>query len=102
MRSFWRPQQVLPQHVQVRLHTAGQAMLPGNPYFAKRLTQGEMLGPKVDRMEFDWSAVQMKRERHAAGIVVTKGARAWLFKTGSEGLQRRRAGCNLKRSQSRL
>ena len=98
---FWRRQQVLPQHVQVRLHTAGQAMLPGKPYFAKRLTQSEV-GPKVDQMEFDWSAVQMKRERHAAGIVVTKGARAWLFKTGSEGGQRRRAGCSLKRSQPRL
>lgn len=102
LRSFWQRQQALPQHVRARLHMAGQTTQQGNPYFAKRLTQGEMLGPKVERMEFDWSAVQMKRERHAAGIVVVKGARAWLFKTGSEGGQRRRAGCSLKRSQPRL
>ena len=89
LRSFWQRQQVIPQHVQVRLQTAGQAMMPGTPYFAKRLTRGEALGPKVDRMEFDWSTVQMKHDRFADGIVVTKGDRAWLFKTGIERLQRR-------------
>ena len=76
--------------------------MPGVPYFAERLTRGEALGPKVVGMGFDWSLTTMKRERLEAGMVVTKGARAWLFKPGDETRPRRRAGHNLKTSQPRL
>ena len=44
----------------------------------------------------------MKREQLTDDIVVTKGARAWLFKKGCDRGQWRRTGCNLKRSQPRL
>ena len=50
-------------------------------------------------MEIDWSFTTMQRERTEAGMVVTKGARAWLFKSGNEATSRRRAGSNLKSSE---
>jgi len=102
LRSFWQRSQTLPHYSQARLMAPNQVIQPGKPYFAKRLTQGEALGPKIDCMEFDWSAVRMQREQFADGIVVTKGARAWLFKQEHNRGQWRRTGCNLKRSQPRL
>jgi len=101
LQDFWRRRQSRPQHGQC----SPQGLLTGAqglPYFAKRLTGGEELGPKVVGMEFDWSFTAMQRERTEVGMVVTKGARAWLFKSGNEVFPRRRAGSNLKSSQPRL
>ena len=100
--SFWQHKQDIPQHVQARMRTGGQVIRPGQPYFARRITHGEVPGPQVSHMEFDWSAVQTQREQVAGSVVVTKGARAWLFAPGRGSAQWQQTGGNLRRSQPRL
>ena len=84
LRSFWSQRQDPPRRTPGRLPGEVSTGMPGVPYFAERLIRGEALGPKVVGMGLDWSLTTMKRERLEAGMVVTKGARAWLFKPGNE------------------
>lgn len=101
LKDFWRRRQGSLRKDHCPLPGGPPTGEPGLPYFAKRSTWGDVPGPRIVGMEFDWSFTSIQRERTEVGMVVTKGARAWLFKSGNETHSRRRAGNKVKSSQPR-